>query len=231
VSRIDVKRRFVIAVSLAAVGSALLSLRADAAGASEEPGAKKIEETTGADERDRDVFRRRLIAATRRHRYFDLFATVMVGDGLRLNNPYRLAHELGSNAESVSSTQPYLDVAVAATTGPPNGLQHGLRLGWSLSTSGVPQQVVTPAYLALVRLPESWVLYGWAGFPVLLEPDLNVGGEVALGGSWLARAGLGATAALVADAFYGAATRDTRAALYPVISAQVGVFINYEVLP
>ena len=168
---------------------------------------------------------------TRRGPYFDLFGTVMFGDGLRFNNPYRLSHELGSDAESVSATAPYLDLAMAATTGKPDGLQHGVRLGWSLSTGGVPQQTITPSYLALVRLARVWMVYGWAGFPVLIEPDVNLGGELALGGSWLARAGLGATAALVADAFYGAGTRETRAALYPVLSAQIGVFVNYEVFP
>jgi len=183
------------------------------------------------DERDRDVFRRRLQAMARRGPYFDLFGTLMFGDGLRFNNPYRLSHELGSDAESVSATAPYLDLAMAATTGKPDGLQHGVRLGWSLSTSGVPQQTITPSYLALLRLARVWMVYGWAGFPVLIEPDLNLGAELALGGSWLVRAGLGATAALVADAFYGAGTRETRAALYPVVSAQIGFFVNYEVLP
>jgi hypothetical protein len=183
------------------------------------------------DERDRNVFRRRLQAMTRRGPYFDLFGTLMFGDGLRFNNPYRLSHELGSDAESVSATAPYLDLAMAATTGKPDGLQHGVRLGWSLSTSGVPQQTITPSYLALVRLARVWMVYGWAGFPVLIEPDLNLGGELALGGSWLVRAGLGATAALVADAFYGAGTRETRAALYPVVSAQIGFFVAYEVFP
>jgi hypothetical protein len=184
-----------------------------------------------SDERDRNVVRRRLQAMTRPGSYFNLFGTVMLGDGLRFNNPYRLSHELGSNAESVSVTAPYLDLALAATTGKPDGLQHGVRLGWSLSTSGVPQQTITPSYLAVVRLPRMWMVYGWAGIPVLLEPDVNFGGELALGGSWMARAGLGMTAALVADAFYGAGTRETRAALYPVLSAQIGFFVAYEVLP
>jgi hypothetical protein len=67
--------------------------------------------------------------------------------------------------------------------------------------------------------------------PFLMAPDPNVGGELALGGTYFVRAGVGATAALVADAFYGAGTRETRAAFYPVLSAQLGVSINYEVLP
>src|SRR6185369_6142057 len=92
-----------------------------------------------AGEQDREIFRRRLHAQTRRGPYVDLLGSFMVGDGLRFNNPYRLANELGSNGDSLSSTAPYVDVAVAATIGNPNGLQHGIRFAWSVSTSGVPQ--------------------------------------------------------------------------------------------
>jgi hypothetical protein len=183
------------------------------------------------EEKDRDAYRRRLQTLTRRGAYFDLFGTMMFGDGLRFNNPYRLSHELGDNGESLSSTAPYLDLAVGATVGNPNGLQHGARLGWSVSLIGVPQQVITPSYLALVRLAPRWLVYGWAGLPVLIEPDLNFGGELAVGGSWLARAGLGASVALVADGFYGAGTAEAPAAFYPVLSAQMGFFVSYEVLP
>jgi hypothetical protein len=184
-----------------------------------------------SEEHDREASRAKLSKLTTRGRYYDLFGTVMFGDGLRFDNPYRLSHQLGRSGESLSSTAPYVDLAVGAAIGEPGGLQHGARLGWSLSVSGVPQQVITPSYLALVRLAPMWLVYGWAGLPILLEPDVNVGGELAVGGSWLARAGLGATFALVADGFYGAGTTETRAAFYPVLSAQLGLFVAYEVLP
>jgi hypothetical protein len=183
------------------------------------------------EEKDRDVYRKKLLELTRPGPYYDLVGSVMFGDGIRFNNPYRLSHELGSTGESLSSTAPYLEVAVGATLGRPNALQHGARLAWTVSTSGVPQQVLTPAYLAFVRLAPTWVAYGWAGLPIVLEPDVNVGAELAAGGAWLARAGLGATFALVFDGFYGAGTAESRAAFYPVASAQLGVFVNYEVLP
>jgi hypothetical protein len=183
------------------------------------------------DEKGRDFYRRKLESLTERGSYFDFFATVMLGEGLRFNNPYRLSHELGDSGESLSSTAPYLDLAIAGAIGAPNGLQHGARLGWSVSVAGVPQQVITPSYLALLRLAPAWAVYGWAGLPVLVEPDVNLGAELAVGGSWLARAGLGATFALVADGFYGAGTAEARAAFYPVLSAQLGLFVSYEVLP
>lgn len=184
-----------------------------------------------AEENDREASRTKLRRLTERGSYFDLFGTAMFGDGLRFDNPYRLSHQFGDTGQSLSATAPYVDLAIAATTGRPEGLQHGARLGWTVSMSGVPQQVITPSYLALLRLGSTWLVYGWAGLPILLEPDANVGGELAVGGSWLARAGLGATCALVADGFYGAGTRETRAAFYPVVSAQLGFFVAYEVLP
>ena len=96
-------------------------------------------EGTGApplvEERDRDGSRTKLSALTKPGPYFDLLGTVMFGDGLRFNNPYRLSHELGDTGESLSSTAPYVDFAIAATTGNPSGLQHGARIGWSESCS------------------------------------------------------------------------------------------------
>lgn len=210
----------------------LLSVASPAAGAgapSDETPA--LLSPAPVEEKDRDAYRKRLQTLTRRRSYFDLFGTAMFGDGLRFNNPYRLSHELGDGGASLSSTAPYLDLALGVTTGNPNGLQHGARLGWSVSVIGVPQQVITPAYLALVRFAPSWLAYGWAGLPVLIEPDANLGGELAVGASWLARAGLGASFALVADAFYGAGTAEARSAFYPVLSAQLGLFVGYEVLP
>jgi len=163
--------------------------------------------------------------------YVDFFTTLMFGDGLRFNNPYRLTHVLGESGESLSLTAPYLDLAIGLATGSPTGLVHGGRLAWSVALSGVPQSAFTPAYLVAWRPSGHWLLYAWLGVPILTAPDINAGGELALAGTYFVRAGIGATAALVADAFYGAGTRDTRAAFYPVLSAQLGVAINTEVLP
>ena len=197
-----------------------------------DPAVGRSELTPGLlEERDREQSRRQLRAATETGPYFDLLATAMVGAGLRFNNPYRLSNELGSGGESLSSTASYLDLAFLATIGRPDGLQHGVRLGWTVSLAGVPEQVVTPAYAALYRSGSSWIFYGWAGLPMIAEPDFNVGAELALGTTWMARAGIGVTGAVVADGFYGAGTRETSAAFYPVLSAQLGLLVSYEVLP
>jgi hypothetical protein len=180
---------------------------------------------------DRAALRRELRELTARETYFDFLASVMIGDGLRFNNPYRLAHELGHSGQSLSTTAGYLDIGLGAALGKADGLQHGARFGWSLALAGVPQQVITPAYQAVERFSPNWLVYGWVGLPVILSPDANVGAEIAAGGAWFARAGIGATLALVADGFYGAGTRERSAALYPVLSVQAGLLVAYEVLP
>jgi hypothetical protein len=187
--------------------------------------------TPSSDEPSPEKSRERLRKLTEPGAYLDVGSTVMFGDGLRFNNPYRLAHQLGERGESLSLTAPYVDFAIMIATGKPAGLVHGGRLSWSIAMSGVPQSVVTPAYLAALRPSGHWLFCAWLGVPFLTAPDFNAGAELAVGGTYFMRAGIGATAALVADAFYGAGTRETRAAFYPVLSAQLGVAINYEVLP
>jgi hypothetical protein len=43
--------------------------------------------------------------------------------------------------------------------------------------------------------------------------------------------GVGITGELVGNLFYGAGTREVSSAAYPVLSAQVGLTVAYEVLP
>src|SRR5215469_10100463 len=83
--------------------------------------------------------------------WIDLFATAFVGDGLRFNNPYRLSTVLGSNAQSLSRTAAYADLGGALVLGDPLTLAHGLSLRASIAMAGVPQAVMTPAYLAFHR--------------------------------------------------------------------------------
>jgi len=162
--------------------------------------------------------------------YFQLFATSFVGDGLRFNNPYRLATPLGKDAESVSRTAAYVDFGIAATLGAPAGLQHGFALRWSLALEGVQQSVLVPAYF-LWRRWRSLAAYGRAGAAVVLSPSSTWGLEAGAGGVWFARAGIGVACELVGDVFYGAGTRETASPAYPVLSAQLGALVAYEVLP
>lgn len=169
-------------------------------------------------------------AAETKPGYAGLFVTALVGDGLRFNNPYRLATPLGSNAESVSRTAAYFDLGLAMTLGAPSGFQHGVAFRTTVAVEGVPQGVLTPSYL-LWRRWRSWAAYARAGMPLVVSPDVTFGLESGLGGVWFARGGLGLTAELVGDVFYGAGTREAATPAYPVLSGQLGLTVAYEVLP
>ncbi len=162
--------------------------------------------------------------------YVQLFATAFVGDGLRFNNPYRLATPLGSSAESVSRTAAYTDVGLGATLGSPTWLQHGLALRMSFALEGVRQAVLTPAYQVWRRWT-SWAVYGRAGVPIVLSPTTTWGLETGLGCVYFPRAGIGVAAEIVGDVFYGAGTREVATPAYPIASGQLGVIVAYEVLP
>ncbi len=162
--------------------------------------------------------------------FVTLMATSYVGDGLRFNNPYRLATPLGDDAQSVSRTAAYVDVGATALFLAPPSFQHGVALRFSAALEGVPQAVVTPSYV-LERRFRHVALYGRLGAPIVLTPQKNTGLELGVGGIWFVRGGIGLSAELVGDLFYGAGTREAAKPAYPILSAQVGVVIAYEVLP
>ena len=162
--------------------------------------------------------------------WVDVFATAYVGDGLRFNNPYRLATVLGSTAESLSRTAAYTDVGAAVLIGDPTFLAHGLVLRTTIAVEGVRQAVFTPSYMVLHRW-SAWAIYGRAGAPIVLTPDTTFGMEAGAGGVWFARAGIGLTAELVGDVFYGAGTREVATPAYPVLSAQAGLWLSWEAMP
>lgn len=162
---------------------------------------------------------------------YHLFAGLAFGRGTRFNNPYRLRTELGSDAQSLSLTATYLDAFVGATVGDAGAFSHGITAHASLALDGVPQEVVTPAYVLLVRPTPRFGLLGRAGIPIVVEPDLNAGFEAAAGGIFYVTASLGVTASLVGSLFYGAATLDSSRATIPVLSLEAGLIYDYEVLP
>jgi hypothetical protein len=157
--------------------------------------------------------------------------TLALGRGMRFNNPYRLRTELGSDARSLSLTAPYLDLGVAAALGPPDGLQHGAAVRMSFALSGVGQAVLAPTYFAAYRGAGRLLAYGRLGPTILLGPDPNLGAEASLGAAWFFTAGIGAGAELVFDLYEGAPTRDAAHPILPILSAQLGLVVDYEVLP
>jgi hypothetical protein len=162
--------------------------------------------------------------------WIDVYATTFVGDGLRFNNPYRLSTVLGSQAQSLSRTAAYADFGLGVALGDPSFIAHGLALRFSAAIEGVSQGVLTPAYLLLHR-SGPWAAYARAGLPLVLTPDRTWGFEGGVGGIWFARAGIGVAAELVGDVFYGAATREVATPAYPVLSAQAGLVLSWEVMP
>ncbi len=163
--------------------------------------------------------------------YVHGFGTVSFGKGFRFNNPYRLAKPIGDSPESVSFTAGYLDLGLGATFGPVKGLQHGGEVALAIATDGISQQVLGLSYVALWPLADQALLRGRAGFPIVLGPDANIGLEVAAGGAWLFTGGLGVSAELVGSLYYGAATLDASTSAIPLLTFELGVWIDYEVLP
>jgi len=166
----------------------------------------------------------------RRAWWVDLFATGFVGDGLRFNNPYRLATILGSQAQSLSRTAAYADLGGAAVLGDPTRLAHGLALRASIALEGVGQSVLTPSYLVFHRRGV-WAAYGRAGVAMVLTPDATWGMEAGGGAVWFVRAGIGLAAEVVGDVFYGAGTREVATPAYPILSAQGGLWLSWEAMP
>ncbi len=162
--------------------------------------------------------------------YAQLFFTSFFGEGLRFNNPYRLATLLGDDAESVSRTAPYVDVGVAATFGHPLGIQHGAALRTSVAATGVGQVVMTPSYLAWRRF-RSLAVYGRAGTPIVFTPDVTWGLEAGAGATYFFLGGVGVAAEVVGNLFYGAGTRERATTTYPVLSGQLGFVIAWELFP
>ncbi len=163
--------------------------------------------------------------------YGRVLASVAGGQGLRFNNPFRLRTQLLATAESVSLTAPYLDVGVGVGFGDPFGLQHGPVVHASFALEGVSQSAVSLSYMVFRRGSSPWLPYVRAGTAVLTAPDLNVGGELAIGVGGFFTGALGVTAEVVGDLFYGAGTYDTRYTVAPIVALQLGLLMDLEVLP
>jgi len=159
------------------------------------------------------------------------FGSLAFGRGIRFNNPYRLATELGASAESLSATAPYLDLGTAVAFGAPDGIQHGGALHLSIALAGVSQQVLTPSYLLAYRGPRRFLAYGRLGPSFVLTPDPTFGGELAGGFAWFLTSRIGVSGEAIFDIFYGAGTPRKGITTYPILSGQLGLLVDYEVLP
>ena len=159
-----------------------------------------------------------------------IFGSLEVGRGLRFNNPYRLSTQLGDDAQSVSLTASYMDFGLGVAFGPPNGLQHGGALHASVALAGVRQVSLTPSYLLAYRGPSPFLAYGRVGPSFLLTPDATIGAEVAGGFAWFITGKVAIATELVFDLYYGAGTYDVGIATYPILSGQLGLLVDHELL-
>jgi hypothetical protein len=73
--------------------------------------------------------------------------------------------------------------------------------------------------------------YARVGPAIVLSPQTNVGGEAALGGVFFLTGTLGVSLDLAGNIFYGASTWEKKYPTYPVLSATVGLVVDFEVLP
>ena len=163
---------------------------------------------------------------------YNVLATVFFGEGFRFNNPYRLRTQLGLSAENVSVTAPYVDLGIAMTFGRTFGLQHGAGVNLSVALGGISQAVLVPSYTALYRGDSARLLgFGRVGPAIVLSPDANVGLEIGVGGAAFITSKLAVSAEIVGDLLYGAATRETGFPAYPILSLQLGLMFDHEVLP
>ncbi|MBI4957284.1 MAG: hypothetical protein HY908_35055 [Myxococcales bacterium] len=104
-------------------------------------------------------------------------------------------------------------------------------LGIAAALRGVGQQALSVSYLLLYRADGPVMPYARAGVSVLTAPDPNVGGELAAGGAYFFTGALGLSAELVGNLFYGAGTYDRQYTAYPVLSLELGLLADLEVLP
>ena len=164
--------------------------------------------------------------------YWHGFGSLSLGKGLRFNNPYRLATPLGDTPESPSWSAAYYDLGLGLVRGPESGFAHGAVVHLSIAAQGIPQEVLSVSYTALRRVGDGrTLLFGRAGIPLVLAPDFSAGLEGALGAAFMLSAGLGVQSELSGSLFYGAGTLDRSVTTIPVVSLQLGLFVDYEVLP
>lgn len=163
--------------------------------------------------------------------YARFLGGIGLGAGVRFNNPYRLATQLGATGESLSTTAPYTMLTLAAAFGSADGLQHGAFASLSFAMTGIDQAVFTPGYIMVYRGPHRFLGYARGGPAIILSPQTNVGGELAVGGAFFLTGSLGLSLDLAGNIFYGASTWEKKYPMYPVLSATAGIIVDIEVLP
>jgi hypothetical protein len=113
---------------------------------------------------------------------------------------------------------------------------HGFGLGLSLNLSEdggftepvdvMEQFVVMPTYLLYWNLAPELFAFGHAGVPITVAGGVNAGAEFGAALGYRVLAGVGAYTELAVELFGGANTT-----IHPMVSLELGLFLDYEVLP
>ncbi len=87
------------------------------------------------------------------------------------------------------------------------------------------QLVLGPSYGLYIPLGD-WIVFPKFSVPIALTPDPSLGFELSVGGAFRILAGFGIYAELAASMFIGGG-----GSIHPMASGELGVIIDYEVLP
>ena len=155
------------------------------------------------------------------------FGALSSGAGLRLARNV----DFGQSAFAPA----YVD-ALAGYVFPGGALRSGFGLGASIAYTddggytepviAFEQLVLMPAYLLRYELSPDWTVLAHSGIPIVVAGGPNCGLELAGALGYRFLAGFGAFAELGFDTFIGTATT-----FHPIATLELGVFIDYEVLP
>jgi len=85
--------------------------------------------------------------------------------------------------------------------------------------------------VAAYRPSPQFLGYGRLGPSIILSPDPTVGGEVAAGLGFFLTSRIALAGELCFDLYYGAGTPTRGITAYPILSGQLGLLVDYEVLP
>jgi len=153
---------------------------------------------------------------------------------LSVGAPLRLTRNVDFAQDDVAPL--YGDILLGYAFAGPLRLRHGLGLGVSLNLSAeggyvepvgaASQLLVMPSYLLFYDASLDVVALGHVGLPFLLTGDFSAGVELAAGLAYKLTAGLGLYGELGADLFVGAESQ-----VHPTVSAELGLLIDYEMLP
>lgn len=160
-----------------------------------------------------------------------ILASVGGGATLRIVNDLTLSQgRLGPS---------FIDIAGSVVFPGAGRWRHGATLAISTNLNGegpgapdpngidsATQWTFTPSYLAYFRFGEDLVLTGRVGANLTASPYFVPGIEVSLGAVYLFTAGLGAYVEFSGNLAFGLAPEPS-----PTVSAEIGIMIDYEVLP